>query len=176
MPDLRTGLPAPARGDEVSLHAGLRAPPWRIEKNFAIPTRPAGPTGLPAQTRIDRSPPHARVRRTNGPSLDRAPNGLEHPEIRPDRTPLPDITVPSRTTDHHRRPPATRRPPLSPQQDQFTLRCALNCPRSGLTGGTAHRCDAYAAEIARRTRADGDCLSPSDRCFQRLASIFREWG
>src|SRR5690242_906707 len=98
MPDLRAGLPAPARGDEVGLHAGLRAPPWRIEKNFAIPTRPAGPTGLPPQTQIDRSPPHDRVRRTSGQSLDRAPNGLEHPEIRPDRTPLPDITVPSRTT------------------------------------------------------------------------------
>jgi hypothetical protein len=132
MPDLRAGLPAPARGDEVGLHAGPRALPWRIEKSFPMPTRPAGPTGLPPQTRIDRSPPHDRVRRTSGQSLDRAPNGLEHQEIRPDRTPLPDGEDPSRTTDLHRRPPATRRPPPRPRQDQFTLRCALNCPKSGL--------------------------------------------
>ena len=36
MPDLRAGLPAPARGDEVGLPGGLRAPPWRIEKSFRM--------------------------------------------------------------------------------------------------------------------------------------------
>ena len=36
MPDLRAGLPAPAQGDEVGLPAGLRAPPWRIEKSFRM--------------------------------------------------------------------------------------------------------------------------------------------
>jgi hypothetical protein len=59
MPDLRAGLPAPARGDEVGLPGGLRAPPWRIEKSFRVQTRPAGPTGLAPQTRIDRSPLHS---------------------------------------------------------------------------------------------------------------------
>jgi len=36
MPDLRAGLPSPARGDEVGLPGGLRAPPWRIEKSFRM--------------------------------------------------------------------------------------------------------------------------------------------
>jgi transposase len=38
MPDLRAGLPAPARGDEVGLPGGLRAP-WRIEKSFRMSKR-----------------------------------------------------------------------------------------------------------------------------------------
>ena len=38
MPDLRAGLPAPPRGDEVGLHGDLRAPPWRIEKSFRMRT------------------------------------------------------------------------------------------------------------------------------------------
>src|SRR5262245_57689110 len=66
-----------------------------------MPTRPTGPTGLPPQTRIDRSPPHDRVRRTSGQSLDRAPNGLEHQEIRPDRTPLLDGIVETPNTLSH---------------------------------------------------------------------------
>jgi len=77
---------------KLALHRPTRAP-WRIEKSFPMPTRPAGPTGLPPQTRIDQSPPHDRVHRTSGPSRDRAPNGLEHRDIRPDRTPLPDGIV-----------------------------------------------------------------------------------
>jgi hypothetical protein len=36
MPDLRAGLPAPARGDEVGLPGGLRAPLLRIEKRFRM--------------------------------------------------------------------------------------------------------------------------------------------
>jgi hypothetical protein len=57
--------------------------------------------------------------------LDRAPNRLEHQEIRPQRAPLPHRADPSRTTNPHRRRPHSRRPPRGHHQDQLTGECAL---------------------------------------------------
>jgi hypothetical protein len=59
-----------------------------------VQERSAGQAHLPSQTRLDRGPPHDRVRRTGHQPLDREPDRLVHRQVRPDRTPLP----------HHRNP------------------------------------------------------------------------
>jgi Transposase DDE domain len=54
-----------------------------------VQARPAGPTDLPPPARIDRGTPEHRGRRNGRQPLHRAPNRLEHQEIRPHRPPLP---------------------------------------------------------------------------------------
>jgi hypothetical protein len=90
-----------------------------------VQTRPAGPTDLPPPTRLDRGPPDHRVGRPGRQPLDRRPNRLVHPQVRPDRAPLPRHPDPDRRPHHHRRRPTTRRPPRRPQRDQRKQACAL---------------------------------------------------
>jgi hypothetical protein len=63
MPDLRAGLPAPARGDEVGLPGGLRAP-WRIEKSFRMSKTTCRPDRL-TFTNANRSNPSSRPQVTS---------------------------------------------------------------------------------------------------------------
>ena len=70
-----------------------------------VQARPAGPTRLPPQTRIHRSPPDDRVRRAGRQPLHRTPNRLEHQEIRPNRPPLPHRPDQGRQTNPDRRRP-----------------------------------------------------------------------
>ena len=92
-----------------------------------VQTRPAGPAGLPPQARIDRGPPDHRVRRPGRQPLDRAPNRLEHQEIRPHRPPLPHRPDPSRTAKPS--PPPTPYPTTSakpsPRSTHPTVRTNL---------------------------------------------------
>ena len=67
---------------------------WRIEKAFRmskhdLQARP----DLPPQPPIHRSAPEHRVRRDGSQPLHRAPNRLEHQEIRPDHPPLPHVKI-----------------------------------------------------------------------------------
>jgi len=96
--------------------------------------RPAGPAHLPPPARLDRSPPDHRARRPGGQPLDRAPDRLVHPQVRPHRPPLPHHPDPSRAANHHRSRPPARRPPPSPRPNPRPINYALNCHNSGPLG------------------------------------------
>ena len=78
-----------------------------------VQARPTGPPDLPPHPRLHRSPPERRVRRHGRIALDRAPNWLEHQEIRPHCTPLPHRHHPSRQPHPDRRRTTDR--PTSPK-------------------------------------------------------------
>jgi hypothetical protein len=63
--------------------------PEGFARSTTAPATPSKPTSAWS------SPPHDRI------ALDRAPNRLEHQEIRPHRAPLPNRADPSRPTDSH---------------------------------------------------------------------------
>ena len=63
---------------------------FQIERSFPDgQKRSAGPAGLPPQARLDRSPPDHRPGSAGGQPLDRAPDRLDHPQVRQDSPPLP---------------------------------------------------------------------------------------
>jgi hypothetical protein len=75
-----------------------------LEKSFRMSQkRPAGPAGLPPQTRLDRSPSGHCVRRPDRQPPDRTPDRLVNPQVRQGRPPLPDHADPGRTAHHRRR-------------------------------------------------------------------------
>ena len=95
-----------------------------------VQARPAGPTDLPPQTRIDRGPPDASC----SPPWPSA-TGSRHQTgwsikkfVRTARR-YRTVQIKAGTTDPHRRRPATRRPPRSHRQNQHRP-CALNCPKT----------------------------------------------
>ena len=78
----------------------------RTESNLGTAPQadsPASPSDLPPHPypRLHRGSPHSRVRRYGGLPLDRAPNWVEHQEIRSHRTPLPHRTDPRRPPYAH---------------------------------------------------------------------------
>jgi len=90
-----------------------------------VQARPGCPPDLSPPTRINRSAPEHRGRCDGRQPLHRAPNRLEHQEIRTNHSPLPHSEDKSRQPDPDRSRPATRRPANSAHQDP-RRRCALN--------------------------------------------------
>jgi hypothetical protein len=99
---------------------------WRIEKAFRMSKHDlaARPIYHHIRESIDAHLSIVVAAMAVGP-LDRAPNWLEHQEIRPYRPPLPQRPHQGRQPDTHRRRPTTRRSPRSSPQDP-RRRCALN--------------------------------------------------
>jgi hypothetical protein len=56
----------------------------------------AGPADLPPPAGLHRSPPHDRVRCPGRQPLDRRPDNLVYPHVRPHRLPLPHPRDPGR--------------------------------------------------------------------------------
>ena len=83
-----------------------------------VQARPTSPADLPPSARVHRGAPEHRRRSDGRQPLHRAPNRLEHQEIRSHRPTLPHRQNQSRPTNPHRRRPTTQRPPRSDRQNQ----------------------------------------------------------
>ena len=97
---------------------------WRIEKAFRMSKHDLQAAGLPPHPRLHRGAPERRVRSHGCIALDRAPNRLEHQEIRANRPPVPHRHHPSWQPHPDRRRTSTGRPRRSPRQNPRTT-CAL---------------------------------------------------
>jgi integrase len=110
-----------------------RLPPAVRDREIVpdVQARPPGPAHLPPPARLHRGPPDHRLRRPRHQPLDRSPNRLVHPQVRPHRPPLPHHRIPDRRPHHHRRRPPARRPPRRPRPHPPPFRSALICHNSG---------------------------------------------
>ena len=106
-----TNLEAPDRGVRDG-----RLPPAVADREELphVQDRSARAAYLPPQTRLDRGPPHHRVRRPRRHPLARAAHRLVDQEARHQAAPLPHRRDPSRRPDRYRRRPPARRHPCRP--------------------------------------------------------------
>ena len=98
---------------------------WQIEKAPHVQVRSTRSADLPPQTRLDRGPPHHRVRRPRGQQMARARDRMEHQQARKDPAPLPQHRHPDWRPHPPRRHTPRKRRPRRPKRRQGRSRWTL---------------------------------------------------